>query len=156
VSTVTFESGWRAQGTLVPIDQVNTNLNFKGGGTNFDAALTGATQALAQTPRGVTPMIIFMSDGQGGGTPVPTIQGFRRQYPGFVCHCVGLGNGIDMATLKGMSDAGGGQTRLTQMDTIATAFGEIAAGCAALDGMVAKFGEEIAKMVATRICLDHM
>ena len=43
-----------------------------------------------------------------------------------------------------------------QMDTIAAAFGEIAAGCAAMDGMVNIFGQEISKMVATRICLDHM
>ena len=156
VSTITFSDEYRTHHTLLPIDQVVTGINFVSGGTNFDAALTGAGQALVRTPPGVSPMLIFMSDGQGGGNPVPTIQGFRQQYPGFVCHCVGLGSGCCMGTLRSMSDAGGGSSHATEMDTIAGAFGQIAAGCAAMDGMVTEFGEKIAGMVAHRICVDHM
>lgn len=55
-----------------------------------------------------------------------------------------------------MSDAGGGTTKMTENHKIASAFSEIAAGCAAMDGMVAEFGEKIAGMVANRNCLDHM
>ena len=123
VSTITFSSAYRTHHTPLPIDQVVTGINFASGGTNFDAALTGAGQVLVCTPPGVSPMLIFMSDGQGGGNPVPTIQGFRQQYPGFVCHCVGLRGGCSMGTLRGMSDAGGGSSHATKMDTIAGAFG---------------------------------
>jgi Mg-chelatase subunit ChlD len=156
VSTITFSTGYRTHHTVMPIDQVSTQIDAGTGGTNFDAALCGAGEALRRTSPGFCPMLIFMSDGQGGGNPVPTIQGFRQQYPGFVCHCVGLGAHCDMGTLRRMSDAGGGMSHATEVNTIAGVFSQIAAGCAAMDGMVTKFGEKIAGMVATRICLDHM
>ena len=35
-----------------------------------------------------------------------------------------------------MSDAGGGMSHAAEVKTIAGAFGQIAAGCAAMDGMV--------------------
>ena len=155
VSVVTFGSGYTIQHKAVSILSVSGRLDYHGGGTNFDQALQGAVEVLSATPQGAIPMLVFMSDGHGSGTPVPTISSLRQQYPGFVCNCVGLGS-ADMDTLREMSDAGNGQTWTSEMDTIAAVFGEIAAGCAALDGMVTQFGERIAEMVSERICLDHM
>lgn len=155
VSVVTFNSEFKIHHEAQPIMSVRSSLLGQGGGTNFDAALEGASQVLQKTPAGAIPMIVFMSDGEGHGTPVPTITALRARHPGFVCHCVGLG-AADMVTLNKMSDAGGGKTWQSEVGSIADVFGEIAAGCSAMDGMVAKFGERIAEMVSQRICLDHL
>jgi Mg-chelatase subunit ChlD/uncharacterized protein YegL len=162
VSTITFYSSSACHGTCLPIQNVRTELKMRGGGTNFDAALSGAASAFHSTPVGAIPMLIFMSDGNGRGTPVPTIEGFKRQYPNFVCHTVGLGLGSGdsdnraKTTLTEMATAGGGKVHLASIETIADKFGEIAAGCAAMDGLVKEFSERIAETVATRICMDHM
>ena len=155
VSTITFSSGCRNQGMLVPIGSVNVNLQYNGGGTNFDQALAGAQEALARNPPDCIPFLLFMSDGHGGGNPIPTIQTFRARYKGFKCDTIGLG-GVDVATMTRMAEAGGGSYHASDISNISNVFGEIAAGCAALDGMVQKFGEEIAKMVSTRIVLEHL
>ena len=156
VSTITFDSGYRNQGMLVPIGSVNLHLAYHGGGTDFDQALSGAREALARTPTDCIPYLLFMSDGHGGGNPIPTIQSFLKGYRGFRCDTIGLGGGVDVNTMTRMAEAGGGRYHPSDIGNISNVFGEIAAGCAALDGMVQKFGEEIAKMVSTRIVLEHL
>jgi uncharacterized protein YegL len=156
VSTITFDTYYRNHGLLVPIHAVNTQLNFQGGGTNFDQALEGAAEAFSRTPVDCIPFLLFVSDGQGLGNPIPTIQSFRQRYRGFKCDTIGLGSLVDVATMTGMANAGGGRYYQSDVENISHVFGEIAAGCAALDGMVQLFGEEIARMVSTYIVLEHM
>lgn len=168
VSTITFSSEWRGsssgyhnQGMLVPIEKVKTNLEYHNGGTDFSIALKGAGEALAKTPRDCKPFLLFMSDGRNGNAsedPVTTIESFKRRYPGFRCDTIGMGTDeeVDVATLTRMAQAGGGSYHKSDSKNISSVFGEIAAGCAAMDGMVQMFGEEIAKMVSSRIVLEHL
>ena len=156
VSTITFDSLYHNQGMLVPIGRVNLHLDYHGGLTDFDQALLGAGEALAKTPLDCIPYLLFMSDGYGNGDPIPTIQSFRTRYSSFRCDTIGLGGGVDVSTMTSMAEAGGGRYHPSDIGNISNVFGEIAAGCAALDGMVQKFGEKIAKMVSTRIVLEHL
>lgn len=184
-STITFNSGYSPQGMLVPIGSVNIHLAYHGGGTNFDQALLGAAEALRNNPSDCIPFLLFMSDGHGGGNPMQATQSFRSRYRGFKCDTIGLGDGVDVATMtchcgivlqllwhcppasmaeagggsypaSAMAEAGGGSYHASDISNISSIFGEIAADCAAIDGMVQKFGEEIAKMVSTRIVLEHL
>jgi uncharacterized protein YegL len=146
VSTITFGSEYRNQGMLVPIGIVNIHLAYHGGGTNFDQALLGAREALARTPTDCIPYLLFVSDGCGHGNhTIPTIQSFMAGYRSFRCDTIGLGEGVDVAFMTRMAEAGGGRYHPSDIGNISDVFGEIAAGCAALDGMVQKFGEEILK-----------
>jgi hypothetical protein len=86
---------------------------------------------------------------------VPVIEA-ETSYRGFRCDTIGLGGGVDVNTMTRMAEAGGGRYHPSDIGNISNVFGEIAAGCAALDGMVQKFGETIAKMVSTRIVLEHL
>merc|ERR1712127_910994 len=121
---------------LVPIGRVNLNLDYQSGGTNFDQALVGAAEALALTPSDCIPFLLFMSDGRGGGNPIPTIQMFKTRYRGFKCDTVGLGGGVDVHTMTRMAEAGGGSYHASNVGNISNVFGEIARDCSALDGMV--------------------
>jgi uncharacterized protein YegL len=158
VSTLTFGRQCKVICELQKIAEVKTSMTPRLESESYCEALRGAGLFLEKTPAGMTPMIIFMSDGHdtSGGNPVPLVTAFKSRHPDLVCHCVGLSANCDIASLRSMSDAGGGTTKMTENHTIVSAFAEIAAGCAAMDGMVAKFGEKIAGMVANRICLDHM
>ena len=58
--------------------------------------------------------------------------------------------------MTSMANAGGGRYYQSDVENISHVFGEIAAGCAALDGMVQLFGEEIAKKVTSCILLEYL
>ena len=162
VSTITFDSGFRNQGLLVPIASVSAkNLSYRGRGTNFDQALLGAEEALSRTPSDCIPFLVFMSDGRnehGVLDPVPMIQRFKDVYTGFKCDTIGMGpkECVDVVTLTRMALAGGGNYHQSDSGNISHVFAKIAADCTALDGMVQMFGEEIAKMVSSRIVLEHL
>ncbi len=93
-------------------------------------------------------MLIYCRDSEtANGFPVKTVSSVserererrereRERARKGGCHSVGLGADCDMGTLRRMSDAGGGMSHAAEVKTIAGAFGQIAAGCAAMDGMV--------------------
>ncbi|KAJ1469632.1 hypothetical protein T484DRAFT_1918945 [Baffinella frigidus] len=159
VSVVTFAMEAHIQYAAVPIMSVSPSLAFHGGGTSFTAALEGASEVLAKTPQGSIPMLIFMSDGEDNhhvdvSQKVALLRSQYERY-GFVCNCVGLGDDVNMGPLHAIAKAGGGKAQPSSVSDISAVFGEIAAGCSAMDGMVAQFGEKIAGMVKQRICYDH-
>ncbi|GMH42204.1 hypothetical protein BSKO_10123 [Bryopsis sp. KO-2023] len=131
----------------------------RGGGTSFTPALELAQSYLCSHPH-LTPLLVFMSDGcDGSGTAVQTMQKLYRVcgHQGLQVHTVGFGNGAGHGMLAHMAAAGAGQHhQAINGIQLSRVFGNIAAGCSAMDGLISRFGEIVSGMVAHRIKLDHL
>ena len=93
VSIVQFDSTARIVLELVdPKVAAQTNLPFRGGGTYFKPSLELAWELLQiglQQHSGVTPVLLFMSDGENvDGSCFETIRSMEKQIPGLVLHAV--------------------------------------------------------------------
>jgi uncharacterized protein YegL len=109
VSVVQFGNHARHIFTNEPITTCPKNLVFGDGGTNFKPACEYAAQALKQTVAGTNPILIFMSDGEGGGGKegMELVRTAMQSYGGFKCFTVAFGSGASSSTLKMMADVHG-------------------------------------------------
>uniref|UniRef100_A0A383V437 VWFA domain-containing protein n=1 Tax=Tetradesmus obliquus TaxID=3088 RepID=A0A383V437_TETOB len=81
MSVVTFDSLPRVASQLQQLTSAPQSFSYSGGGTCFTPALQRCDSLLAATPAGLTPILVFMSDGDdGGGSPVSVMQQLHATY----------------------------------------------------------------------------
>lgn len=162
VSVVVFDNSAHCQFTLRPISQADVQLQQPGGGRAFTPALSQAHSIFADpAAEGYIPVLIFMSDGQGE----PINSGPARAMQDIAHTCSGTGLQVftiafgqaDSNSLSALANAGNGQMKLAANGAeLREVFGDIAASCSALNGLVGQFASKISEMVADKIVLDHM
>ena len=162
VSVIIFDHSAQCEFELRPISQAQQHLQQHGGGTAFTPALRQANSILANpAAQGYTPVLIFMSDGQGehvNNGPMGAMQDIVQTCSGTGLQVFTIAFGrADRQSLSALAQAGGGQMKLA-VDGAALwqVFGDIAAGCSALNGLVDQFASKISEMVADKLVLDHM
>ena len=109
VSIIQFDTSARTVLGLGSAQQaLGANLNMHCGGTSFTPALAEALRLMRagklQFPS-LTPVVLFMSDGENGdGDCTETIAGMQQEFPDMLFHAV-IFNQPDSSTLRGMVEA---------------------------------------------------
>ena len=106
VSIIQFGSSARTVlDRSTPAEALACTLHWNSGSTNFEPALAMASQQIRHGDRGVTPVLLFMSDGANhDGDCIRTIQAMQQEFPALVFHAIIFGK-PDSARLRGMVGA---------------------------------------------------
>ena len=135
-----------------------SSLHYTGGGTSFAPALT---EAHAVMRRGLpsSPVLIFMSDGQDGGssgTSRRLLEAMAHDYPGVRLNTVFFGSGSGAANLQSMVGGLGRHFNATNAAQLASTFVEVSMQCSLGEELERTFGEKISEQVAQKIVIDHL
>ena len=162
VSVITFNDQAHHRFAMKSLSEADQYLQQTGGGTSFTPALRYAQTLLADaSAKPYTPVLIFMSDGQGEhlkSGPIAAMQSIVATCSGsqLQVYTIAFGS-ADKAGLAVLAAAGRGVMKEAATGSqLYEVFGDIAAGCSALDGLVDQFAAKISDMVADKIVLDHM
>jgi len=162
VSVIIFDHQAHQQFAMKPVSEANQWMQQTGGGTAFTPALCSAQTLLADaSAKDYASILIFMSDGQGEALdrgPKAAMQDIVRTCTGSQLQVFTIAFGAaNKNMLSELAWAGRGEMREAATGAeLWRVFGDIAAGCSALDGLVDQFAAKISDMVADKIVLDHM
>ncbi|CAF2124846.1 unnamed protein product [Rotaria magnacalcarata] len=142
------------------------HLTMSGGGTSYISGLESADSVIANDRSNSSVVMIFMSDGEDGGSnPLPTMQNLRQKYFSnhkFVCHTIGFDDGAEPGSdaanlLSQLAQQGGGNaySASTSVDLV-NVFNRLAADCTVTGTLVAQFAEILSKEVSWKIMLDYL
>lgn len=162
MSVVTFDSLPRVAIQLQQLTSAPQSFSYSGGGTCFTPALQRCDSLLAATPAGLTPILVFMSDGDdGGGSPVSVMQQLHAKYSSrnLQVHTIAFGQSYSRGTplLQQMAMAAGGQFHAAAGGMqLSQVFVQIAAECTAVDGLVKRFSEILGDMITVKVMVDYL
>jgi hypothetical protein len=133
------------------------------GGTNYEFALRAANEVLRTTPSGMTPLLIFMSDGE----PFDKTEGYGHAHsiaggvPNLKAHVVAFGDAVTQPKARAVLQQIAGILKgplisAATVPKLEEEFRAIATGAAAADGLVREFGAKIGEMLATRLVMDYL
>jgi uncharacterized protein YegL len=162
ISVVTFESNAVIRAQAEHVLTVATSIPFRGGGTDFgpamQTALTILTNDLADADRRyLTPVLIFMSDGEGG-SGVAQLQSIYAAHKsrGLQFHVMGFG-GANPTSLKTHADAAHGKYYNTpDVTTLAAEFSNIANSVQGASGLTNAVAQRVGEAISNRLVLDHI
>lgn len=162
VSVVTFDTTPTIALQLQPMTSAPQSFSGRFGGTSFAPALNQCDGLLAATPPGLTPILVFMSDGcDGGGSAVTAMQQLYGRYSSrnLQVHTIAFGSyaGSSGSLLSSMATAAGGQyhTAVGGLQ-LSQVFVRIAAECTAVDGLVKRFSEILSDMITVKVMVDYL
>jgi uncharacterized protein YegL len=157
VTVVQFDSSARVTVQQVPVSLAPTTLIMRGGGTAFGPALQMAREQLVRTPAGCTPLLLFMSDGEGD-TGVPQMEGILADHGarGLQVHVLAYGS-ANATMLQAHATAGRGTFHAAPSpEDLVRTFQQIAQNAQGADGLVQEFARRVGDAVADRVIADHM
>jgi Mg-chelatase subunit ChlD len=165
-SIIQFDSTARNICQQQRLASIPRNLTMQGGGTNYLAGLEYADLSIGKDTSKSSVIMIFMSDGEDGGSdPLPKMRSLRQKYSSnhaFVCHTIGFGSDIASGStatklLSAMAREGGGSmhSAVTNVELL-NVFNKLAADCTVTGTLVAQFAEIISKEVSWKIMLDYL
>lgn len=157
--------GWTAVGSYT----LPAELGMAGGSTLFNPALEFARAQLDAsnaTHASLTPMIVFMSDGDScpsdQANAVATACAIKSSYSNLELRTIGFGSECTAGSaggnqLKGIADAGGGKfCSAADAATLKEQFKDIARGSTVADRLIIVVGQKIAEMVSTQVMFEHL
>lgn len=167
VSVVTFDHNPSVVANCTPIASAPTSLYAGFGGTAFGPALQQCNSLLASTPRGYTPILIFMSDGEDGNSgAVQEMQSLYNRYSSrnLQVHTIAFGAaargsyGSGASLLQNMAQVAPGGRFHTAVSGVqlSQVFVQIAAECGAVDGLVKRFSEILSDMITVKVMVDYL
>eukprot|EP00775_Hariotina_reticulata_P003371 gene3371-3646_t len=162
VSVVTFDTSPLLQIKMQPLVSAPTSFSGGFGGTYFAPALQACDGLIRSTPAGLTPILVFMSDGcDGRGGAVQAVQQLHRAYAGMnlQVHTIafGMSHGSGNTLLRDMASAAGGQFHQAAGGMqLSQVFVQIAAECTAVDGLVKRFSEILSEMISVKVMMDYL
>lgn len=138
--------------------------SFQGifGGTCFAPALSACDGLIASTQPGLTPILVFMSDGCDNiGRAVGAMQQLYSRYQtmNLQVHTIAFGGymGSGGTLLSNMATAAGGQYHTAASGLqLSQVFVKIAAECTAVDGLVKRFSEILSDMITVKVMVDYL
>jgi uncharacterized protein YegL len=161
VSVVQFSSHADIIFKAKPIQECPSYLNFRGGGTDFGPACQKAGDCLNHTPANATPILIFMSDGEGSGgiQGMENIKRSMARFTGFKCYTVAFGAGADQSNLKSMASVHGSRgffrTAMSASDLIMV-FQQAAGSGEAKEQLKTSVGVRISEQISQKLQLDWL
>lgn len=160
VSVVTFNDTARVQHSCVPILSAPTKdaIDYKSGGTNFGPALEMCKAEFSNTDgSGLTPLLIFMSDGGGSGKETMSSVHAAHGGRGLQVHTIAFGSGASKDTLREMASLGGGRFHDAPTGVaLGRVFKEISGTSKASQELMEGVGNEVSSMVSNKIRLDYL
>jgi hypothetical protein len=160
---VTFDGRPTIQIQQTPLTSAPTSFSGSWGGTSFTPALNTCDSLLAATPAGLTPILVFMSDGcdESYGNPVSAMQQLYTRYSSrnLQVHTIAFGqsHGSGAALLQQMASAAGGQYHAAAGGLqLSQVFVQIAAECTAVDGLVKRFSEILSDVITVKVMVDYL
>jgi len=155
VSVIQFSSTAREIFRDHPIRTVPSALAFNGGGTEFDPALNMAQQMCASAKG--TPVIIFMSDGDGTYSGVMNHIYNQCSARNLQVHTIAFGGDAGVAKLKTIANEGKGQCHIA-IDGIqlVNTFADIASTASPVQHLATMVGSRLSALVANKIVVDYL
>jgi Mg-chelatase subunit ChlD len=162
VSVVTFNDYPSVQINMKPLMSAPTSFCGGSGGTCFAPALQACHGLINSTPAGLTPILVFMSDGcDGRSGAVQAMQQLHSAYAhrNLQVHTIAFGSwhGSGGTLLSDMASAAGGQFHQAAGGMqLSQVFVKIAAECTAVDGLVKRFSEILSEMITVKVMVDYL
>lgn len=159
VTAIPFDDSAHTCCSAQSIHSAPQHLTYHGGGTNFAPALQEAHRAMLSGPADATPLLIFMSDGENGdhGQALSAMGGLASALSARNLQVHTVAFRTTGGSLQQLAAQGGGQFHACQSGVdLSSTFVQIAAGCNAVDGLVARFAEKLSEAISIKVLVDYL
>jgi len=162
ISVITFDGNAKVHACAVRVQDVLTQIPFRGGGTDFGPAMQCALEILnsdlsSADRRYLTPVLIFMSDGCGG-SGISQLQSIYANHSarGLKFHVMGFG-GVDSRSLTDHANAAHGTYYNTpDVTSLAAEFSNIANSVQGASGLTNAVAARVGRAISNRLVMDHI